>query len=98
MCLVTRLRTTSVLMPRALGNPRDLQRGVGGTDMRVEPAAGAGHGVDGNRDICCQPILLSIFLRQLSDTCKGLVNVSGFWIIGRSVFEFRVGRAEIRAA
>ena len=78
--------------PRS-GNPCDLQCGVGRTDMRVEPAAGAGHGVDRNRDICCQPILLSIFLRQLSDTCKGLVNVSGFRIIGRSVFEFRIGGA-----
>ena len=81
MCLATKLRTTSVLSPRRSGNACDLQRRVGGTDMRVEPAAGAGYGVDRNCDIRRQSVLLSVFLRQLPNPGKGLVSVSRFWVI-----------------
>ena len=49
---------------------RNLQRRVGRGDVRVQPAAGAGHGINENRKVARQPVALAVFLGQLPDTSE----------------------------
>src|SRR5580700_10936408 len=59
--------------------PRNLQLGVSGTDVRVEPTARARNRVDGNDGVRWQSVAFAVILRQLLDALDKL----------------RIGRAEI---
>src|ERR1700683_4583373 len=58
----------SVLLETARSRyPRDLQLGVRGTDVRIEPTARARNRVDGNDGVRWQSVACAVILRQLLD-------------------------------